>query len=239
MLNPFKRNRKFTHIENVPEEVMNKWMNSHSPITLSQAKELVNNLLEYQPLNTVPYNMVGMHIEESHLWADVEKAYRKPDDKELIRILQDAAMVVTYVDKLKEEYRDSLPVPLSFFATAETVVTRHKPYFASLFIDAQAGEISDVLGMDFALDGELDLESIRYFQALVYEKMEHEYKLLEGSPGAILLLRAHNIEDAGQILAATLSVYEEMKIPVIAAFARDDNDWYSFSEDKTGRIEGF
>lgn len=239
MLNPFKRKRKFTQIENVPEEVMDKWMNSHSPITLNRAKELVNYLLEYQPLNTVPYGMVGMHIEKSNLWTAVEKAYRKPDEKELVHVLQDATMVVAYVDKLKEEYRDSLPVPLSFFATAETVVTRHKPYFASLFIDAQAGEISDVLGMDFALDGELDLESIRYFQALIYEKMEYEYSLLDGSPGAILLLRAHKIEDAGQILAATLSVYEEMKIPVIAAFARDDNAWYSFSEDKTGKIEGF
>jgi len=239
MLNSFKRKRKFTQIENVPEEVMDKWMNSHSPITLNQAKELVNYLLEYQPLNTIPYSMVSLYIEKSNLWADVDKAYKKPDAKELLRILQDTTLIVAYVSKLKEEYRESLPVPLSFFATAETVVTRQKPYFASLFIDQQAGEISDVLGMDFGLDGELNIDSIHYFQAIVYEKMENEYSLLEGSPGGILLLRAHKLDDAGQLLAAILSVYEEMQIPVIAAFARDDNEWYSFSENKTGKMEGF
>jgi hypothetical protein len=135
MLNPFKHKRKIMQIENVPEEIMDKWMDTNTPITLTQARERIDYLIKYHPLNSLPYTVVGIAIEKSRLWEKVERLYKRPEEKELLQAVKEISYSIPYVDTLQVEYIDSLPIPLDLFATAETVVSRYSSYVAALFLD--------------------------------------------------------------------------------------------------------
>lgn len=237
MFNPFKRTRKITQIENIPEEIMDKWMDSNAPITFAQARERIDYLIEYHPLNSLPYTIVGIAIEKSRLWEKVNQFYKKPDEKELLQAVKEIAYSIPYVDTLQVEYIDSLPTPLDFFATAETVVSRYSSYVSALFLDTEANDVISILGVDFEINGPINTPSLENFQVSLHEKTEAACKQLGQKPPIILLSRTFDIVTSCQLLTGSLEVYENLQVPVLAAFARDDKAWYSIFDDVAGSTD--
>lgn len=237
MLNPFKSTRKITQIENVPEAIMDKWMDTNTPITLAQAKERIDYLIKYHPLNSLPYTVVGISIEKSGLWGKVDRLYKRPEERELLLAVKEIAYSIPYVDTLQVEYIDSLPIPLDLFATAETVVSRHSSYVAALFLDAEANDVTSILGVDFEITGTIDIQVLEEFQIALHKKTEAACEELGQKLPVILLSRTFDIVTSCDLLTGSLEVYNNLQIPALGAFARDDQAWYSMFDDVVGSTE--
>jgi hypothetical protein len=93
------------------------------------------------------------------------------------------------------------------------------------------------LGVDFEINGTIGTQVLEEFQVAFHKKTEAACTELGQKPPAILLSRTFDIVTSCQLLTGTLEVYENLQIPVLGAFARDNQAWYSMFDDVAGNTD--